>query len=407
MRQLSSFLESINAVDVLVVLLVIAAAVSGFRQGLITALFTLVSAVAGAIAAVKLAPLAMDLVDDSAAKIAIGIACVVVGVGIGEVVGSLLGRAISSRISWRPAQAVDRTLGIFGYSLAVLLVIWMVAVPLASVPWPWLSSTIRSSTVLGEVDKVMPDEARDLSTGLRQVFNDSGFPAILDPLAPTPGTTEVSPPDTAATDNAAIAAAAPSILKVRAVSESCSRRMEGTGFVIGPHKILTNAHVVAGAARAGVEVGDDVLTGSVVVYDPDLDIAVLDVPELSTGIPALTFASTPASAGDDAVVAGYPLDGPYTLSPARVRTTIDLRGPNIYSSSTVTREVYTIRAQVRPGNSGGPLLAADGSVLGVIFGGAIDSEDVGFALTAAQVADVVQAGLADDTPTSTQVCTAA
>lgn len=404
---LSSMVQSINVIDVLVVLLVVAAAISGFRQGLITALFTLVSAVAGAVGAVKLAPLAMDLVTDSTAKIALGIACVVVGVGVGEVVGSLVGRAISSRISWRPAQAVDRTLGIFGYSLAVLLVIWLVAVPLAAVPWPWLSSTIRSSTVLGEVDKVMPDQARDLSTGLRQVFNDSGFPAILDPLAPTPGTTEVAAPDAATTDNAAIAAAAPSILKVRAVSESCSRRMEGTGFVIGPNKVMTNAHVVAGSARAGVEVNGTVLTGSVVVYDPDLDIAVLDVPDLSPDIPALRFASSAAAAGSDAVVAGYPLDGPYTLSPARVRAVIDLRGPNIYSSSTVTREVYTIRAQVRPGNSGGPLLSADGTVLGVIFGGAIDSEDVGFALTADQVADVLEQGLQDDTPTGTQVCTAA
>jgi S1-C subfamily serine protease len=109
----------------------------------------------------------------------------------------------------------------------------------------------------------------------------------------------------------------------------------------------------------------------------------------------------------DAIVAGFPLDGPYTLTPARVRSIIQLRGPNIYSSETVTREVYTLRAQVRPGNSGGPLLAPDGTVLGVSFGAAIDETDVGFALTAAEVAPVVQAGLADDTAASTQSCTAA
>ena len=393
-----------NLLDVIVVLLVIAAAVSGFRQGLITAMFTLVSAVAGAVVAIQLAPLAMELVDDSTAKIAIGIACVVVGVGIGEIAGSTVGKAISQRISWRPAQAVDRTLGLFGYASAVLIVIWLIAVPLASVPVPWLSSAIRGSAVLGQVDEVMPTQAQDVSAKLRDVFNDSGFPAILDPLAATPNTS-VDPPDPGASSTPQVAVAAESILKVRAIAESCARRMEGTGFVIGPGKVMTNAHVVAGSERAGVEFGGQTLDATVVLYDAQLDLAVLDVPELTAA--PLTFAADRADAGADAIVAGYPLDGPFTLTPARVRAVIQLRGPNIYTDTTVTREVYTLRAEVRPGNSGGPLLAPDGTVLGVIFGAAIDEPDVGFALTAQQVSAVVAAGLTDDSAASTQACTAA
>ncbi len=104
------------------------------------------------------------------------------------------------------------------------------------------------------------------------------------------------------------------------------------------------------------------------------------------------------------MVAGYPLDGPFTLTPARVRADITLRGPNIYDDRTVTRDVYTLRAPVRPGNSGGPLLAPDGSVLGVVFGAAIDNPDIGFALTAAEVQPVVAAGLVDDTPAATGAC---
>ena len=393
-----------SIVDIIVVLLVIAAAISGFRQGLITAMFTLVTAIAGAIAAIRLAPLLMELVDDSTAKIAIGIACVVVGVGIGEVAGSTVGKAISNKVSWRPAQAVDRTLGLFGYSIAVLIVIWLIAVPLASVPVPWLSSAIRGSAVLGKVDEVMPSQAQDVSSRLREVFNDSGFPAILDPLAPTPNTS-VDPPDPAVAGTAGVAAAEQSILKVRAVAESCARRMEGTGFVIGDGKVMTNAHVVAGSDRAVVETDGGTLEGTVVLYDAQRDLAVLDVPELTA--PALVFASEDAAPGSDAIVAGYPLDGPYTLTPARIRASIQLRGPNIYADSTVTREVYTLRAQVRPGNSGGPLLAPDGTVLGVIFGAAIDEADVGFALTADEVQSVVQAGLTDGSAASTQACTAA
>jgi S1-C subfamily serine protease len=168
---------------------------------------------------------------------------------------------------------------------------------------------------------------------------------------------------------------------------------------------MTNAHVVAGSNRAVVEVDGGTLAGTVVVYDADRDLAVLDVPDLDA--PVLPFATEPGEAGDDAVAAGFPLDGPFTLSPARIRSVIQLRGPNIYSDTTVTREVYTLRGRVLPGNSGGPLLAPDGTVLGVIFGAAIDDEEVGFALTAAEVAPVVEAGLVDSTPTSTQDCTAA
>ncbi len=393
-----------SIVDIIVVLLVIAAAVSGFRQGLITAIFTLVTAVAGAVVAIQLAPFLMEKVDDPTAKIAIGIACVVVGVGIGEVAGSTVGKAISQRVSWRPAQAVDRTLGLFGYAVAVLVVIWLIAVPLASVPYPWLSSAIRGSAVLAKVNDVMPAQAQDVSSKLREVFNDSGFPAILDPLAPTPNTS-VGPPDPAAGTTPQVAAAADSILKVRSVAQSCARRMEGTGFVIGPEKLMTNAHVVAGSDRAEVESGGERLDATVVLYDAERDLAVLDVPGLDAA--PLEFASEPAAPGSSAAVAGYPLDGPYQVTPARIRASIQLRGPNIYSSATVTREVYTIRAQVRPGNSGGPLLAPDGTVLGVIFGAAIDETDVGFALTAEEVAPVVEAGLTDSSAASTEECTAA
>src|SRR6478736_4857006 len=269
-------MTGINWVDVVVILLVIAAAVAGFRQGFVTAMFTLVTAIAGAIVAIWLAPMLMGLVEDSTAKIAIGIACVIVGVGVGEIAGSTVGRAISRKINWRPAQAVDRTLGLFGNALAV---------PLAAVPFPWLSSAIRGSAVLGKVDDLMPSQAQDVSVRLREVFNDSGFPAILDPLAPTPNTA-VDPPDQQVVSSAGVVAAEDSIVKVRAVAESCARRMEGTGFAIGPGKVLTNAHVVAGSDRAVVESAGGNLDATVVLYDPQTDLAVIDVPDLTA--PALT-----------------------------------------------------------------------------------------------------------------------
>ncbi len=390
-------------VDALVIVLLLVAAWSGFRRGFISSSISLIAAVLGAVVGIRLAPLLMNHVSDSAAKVALGMACVIVGIGVGELAGATVGRALSDRVTWRPAKALDQGLGLVGHAVAVLVITWMIAIPLASTPYPWLTSAVRSSAVLGTVDKVMPTGVRDISSRMRQLFDSSGFPAILDPLTPSPDV-QVGPPDATLAAAPPLAKAGQSVLKIRGTATSCSRRIEGSGFVIGPHRMLTNAHVVAGTNQLSVVQGSANLPARVVLYDPDRDLAVLDVPGLDR--PALRFAATPAKAGDSAAPAGYPLDGPFTITPGRVRSEITLSGPNIYSSATVNRDVYTLRADVRAGNSGGPLLAADGSVLGVVFGAAIDKPDIGFALTDAEVAPVVRAGLTDATTAATGACTA-
>jgi len=73
-----------------------------------------------------------------------------------------------------------------------------------------------------------------------------------------------------------------------------------------------------------------------------------------------------------ALRAGYPGGGDFQATPARVREIIQLSGPDIYRNATVTREVYTVRATVEQGNSGGPMVDMNGRVLGVVFGAAVD-----------------------------------
>jgi S1-C subfamily serine protease len=138
-----------------------------------------------------------------------------------------------------------------------------------------------------------------------------------------------------------------------------------------------------------------------VLYDPQIDVAVLYVPGLN--LQPLSFAG-PASDGASAVVAGYPLDHPFTSVPARIGQTQSAEGPDIYQTGTVDRQIYEIRAIVQPGNSGGPLLAADGSVYGVVFAAAVGVPDTGFALTSAEVQGDATAGARSTTPVSTQGC---
>ena len=391
-----------NYIDALVLVILLAAAWSGLRRGLISSGTSLIGAVGGAVLGVVVAPWLMGRVDQPAAKIALGMAVIIAGVGVGEIAGSTLGRALSERVTWSPARTVDRGLGLVGQTIAIAIVVWLVAVPLASVPYPWLASAVRSSTLLRGIDQVMPTGMQKVSDRMRSLIDSSGFPAILDPLTPTPDPA-VDAPDPQAPSSAGAQQASRSVFKIIARAPSCERRLEGSGFIIGPQRMLTNAHVVAGATSVTVTEGIRTLTADVVEYDSERDLAVLDVPGL-TGTP-LTFASAKASSGTSTVAIGYPLDGPLTLTASRIGDEISLRGPDIYDRSTVVRDVYTIRGTIRPGNSGGPLVDTAGQVLGVVFGASLDRPGVGFVLTAAEAAPVVADASSEDTPVSTGACT--
>ena len=153
---------------------------------------------------------------------------------------------------------------------------------------------------------------------------------------------------------------------------------------------MTNAHVVAGTRDVSVEVNGRRESGTVVVYDPERDLAVILVPGLSA--PVLPFVAKPAATGASAIVLGYPQDGPYDAQSARVRDVGKITGPDIYDAGDVNREIYTIRSLVRSGNSGGPLITPGGQVLGVIFAAAADDKNTGFALTASEASSVADEG---------------
>jgi len=161
--------------------------------------------------------------------------------------------------------------------------------------------------------------------------------------------------------------------------------LEGSGFVVAPNRVMTNAHVVAGSNSVQVYASGKPYDATVVSYDPSVDIAILDVANLPPA--PLTFAQAPAKTGADVVVMGYPGGGNFAATPARIREAIKLSGPDIYRDpQPVTRDVYTIRADVEQGNSGGPLIDLSGHVLGVVFGAAVDDADTGFVLTTEEVA---------------------
>ncbi|MFD4195328.1 MULTISPECIES: MarP family serine protease [Amycolatopsis] len=397
-----------NWVDVLVILLALVAAVSGARQGVVIALPALVGVIGGAILGIRIAPWVVELFENPAAKVAFAVATVVFLVALGETLGVWLGRrfkyAVKRRFNTDKLTGIDQTLGAIVQAVVVFVVAWLIAVPLTGVAaLPGLARAINNSTVLGTVDKAMPPAAEGLPSELRKLLDVSGFPSIVDPFQKTQ-INDTAPPDTTLQDSAVVQQLRGSVLKIRGTAESCSRTLEGSGFVIAPQRVMTNAHVVAGTETTAVETSAGRLPARVVYFDPEVDVAVLAVPRLDAT--PLRLAPEAAKAGDSAIVLGYPLDGPYRATPARIRNQITLQGPDIYDSRTVRRDVYTVRAQVRSGNSGGPLVDPQGQVVGVVFGASVEDADTGFTLTGNQVRPVIESAPSLSARVSTGACAA-
>ncbi|MDQ2583311.1 MarP family serine protease [Saccharothrix yanglingensis] len=392
-----------NWVDLLVLALAAFAAVSGARQGMVVALPAFVGVLIGLVLGTQLAPLVVAQFENVVTKVVFAVGIVVLLVALGETLGVYVGRTIKPRVNAGPLRGADNALGAIVQGAVVFVVAWMIALPLTVVAGlPSLAKALNQSVILSTVDDTMPQAARTLSADLQSLFDVSGFPAAMDPFNRTP-LREVGPPDPALSQDPVVQNLRPSVLKVRGRAPSCSRALEGTGFVISPERVMTNAHVVAGTTEVSVEVGRGQFDATVVHYDAQTDVAILAVPDLKAE--PLPFRTDEIAQGEDGIVLGYPLDGPYTASEARVRERIPmLRGPDIYDAQTVTRDVYTVRAKVRSGNSGGPLVDPQGRVMGVVFGAAVDDQETGFVLTAQEVADEVAKAPSLVRRTSTQTC---
>ncbi len=396
-------------VDLVLIALLLIFAFNGYRQGFVVGLLSFAGFFSGALVGLQLGPLLAQEFDTASSRVLVSIV-VIFGLAVfGQAVAGFLGSRHRSANRHRHAQRADDAGGAVVSVLAVLLVIWLVATPLSQSSLPWLARSVSNSVILGLVDKAMPNRARALSQALQDTVDTRGFPRVFDGLVPT-REREVAAPDPALRASPVVQKSQPSVVKVLGNAQSCSRRIEGTGFVYASERVMTNAHVVAGTKSIEVEVpvgrgnrGDvQTLKGRVTVYDPERDLAVIHVPGLRA--PVLAFASKPAVSGADAVVLGYPLDGPYDAQAARVREVRNITGPDIYDSGRVTREVYTIKALVRSGNSGGPLMSSDGTVLGVIFAAAADKPETGFAVTAAAATPVADAGRTRTDGTATGAC---
>jgi S1-C subfamily serine protease len=369
--------------DLFVLAIAFVAAISGWRSGALGSLLSFIGVVLGAVAGVLLAPHVVSNIDGPRTKLFTALFLILALVVIGEIAGVVLGRAVRGAIRNRTLRFFDSSIGVAIQIVAVMVAAWLLATPLTSTDQPDLASAVKGSRVLQQVDQVAPDWLRAVPKRLSALLDNSGLPDVLEPFGRTP-IVNVDAPDAALANDTVVGATRASVVKIRGVAPSCQKVLEGSGFVVSPNRVMSNAHVVAGSETVTVEVDGQTYDAGVVSYDPNADISILDVPNLPSA--PLPFEETEAPQGTDGIVMGYPGGGDFLATPARVREVIKLNGPDIYHQTTVTREVYTIRGEVRQGNSGGPMINRSGQVLGVVFGAAVDDADTGFVLTAKEVA---------------------
>lgn len=356
----------------------------GWRQGAFASVLSAVGVVSGIVLSAALLPLVSNYTANPTLTLLLGIGVMVLIAGIGNLLGGLAGSRLRQSIRTRTAMTVDSLLGAVFQVFALLLVVWFVATPLVGRVTGPVGEGLSNSRVLTAVDQLTPPVIDNLPARLAATLSESGLPPLVSPFT---GAREVEPPNILIDDTAMVDRVRPSVVYVLADAPQCSRRLMGSGFVISPDTILTNAHVVAGTDTVHVETVNGTVEATVVFYDPDTDLAVLHSAGLD--LPALQWAEEAASTGDDAVVMGFPEGGPFEARPVRIRDKIIVNGPNIYATTRVDREAYSLRGTIRHGNSGGPLLTTDGDVLGVIFGTAVDESETGYALSADEVISTI------------------
>ncbi|MDX2599113.1 MarP family serine protease [Streptomyces caniscabiei] len=371
-----------DVLDILLMLVILAYAASGYRRGLVAGCVSLAGFVGGAAIGVWVLPWMMELVEAGtpAATVTAVLTVLVPGV-IGHELAGRLALRLRREIDRSPLRVADGVGGAAANTVAVLIVAWVAASVLAASSSAVVTNSIRNSALLGAVQNIMPETTPAWFSDATSALTEAGFPQVFNPFE-NEATAEVAKPSGDSVTAAATSAAKRSTVKIEGVAGTQGR--EGSGFVYATEHVMTNAHVVAGIDEPSVRVGGvgKAYEAKVVLFDSDKDVAVLYVPGLRA--PLLRFDDS-AGRGDAAVVAGYPEDGGLDLQAATVASRIDATGRNIYNTDSVTRDIYSIRSTVRPGNSGGPLLTTDGRVFGVVFARSTSDAETGYVLTVDEV----------------------
>ncbi|MCO4251678.1 MarP family serine protease [Pseudarthrobacter raffinosi] len=388
----------LTVLDLALILALLSYLIYGLRNGFLVTLGGIVGFAAGAVAAFFAVPLVSNFVDDSGWRLTAIVAAAVVLMALGHGLGTMIGRKIRGAVRIKPLRAVDRLVGGAVNVVVSALVMSMLAFSVSALGVPFVSQQLAESKVIRYIDGLTPVPVKTTMAQLRSTVIGNGIPTLLEGLDQGQ---QVAVPN-ASTDTPALNRAAQSVLKIAGTAYQCGQNQTGTGFVVSPGRVVTNAHVVAGVSQPVVEIPDGgAMPGRVVYFDTRHDLAVLAV----DGLPSepLTLTSDLPN-GSPAAFAGYPHGGPFQSNPATVQDITSVLVPDIYGENPAPEEIYRLAGNVQPGNSGGPLLTMEGLVAGVIFAKATSDTEMGFAITMNDLFPVASQAASLSAPVSSGQC---
>ncbi|MGO2659998.1 MAG: MarP family serine protease [Mycetocola reblochoni] len=371
-------------IDILLALALLGTVLRGWSSGFFRVLGSLAGLGLGAVATYLTLPALMSWVPDPSWRVPAAIAATVVLVAGGAVIGSIIGTLFRTGARKIKLGLIDRLAGAAA-SLAVgALTILLISSGITALGTPWLTPAVAGSRIVQTIQGLTPAPLATALSEARDAFI-AEAPAWVVDTVDAPALDGVAAPAVDVSTEG-VETALDSVALISGTAAECGVNMTGSGFVVAPGRIVTNAHVVAGVDRPVVDLPNELPSaGRVVYWDAEADLAVIAVESTETS--ALPLSAT-LGVGSEAVVAGHPLGGPLAVGGASVLAA----GPLTLSTTgadTVTRDAYTLAASVKKGNSGGPVLTTDGAVAGVVFGTSRTEGDIAYAVTMAELTPVV------------------
>ena len=386
-----------NLVDLFIVLFALGSLTRGYRIGFVRQLGSTIGFVVGLFLGSALSNFIIAHESSTTSKSITSLLVVLASGFLFMTLGELATIKLKERITrLHTLNTFDGGLGSIMSVITLLFAVWLGSAILVLGPSSGFQQALKSSRILSTLNAHLPP-ATSLLSSLNKLIDPNGFPEVFRGLEPNPSTATI--PSIGSFDPV-VAATRASVVKVEGTG--CGGIVEGSGFVFQNDHIATNAHVVAGVANPKVIDAGGVHNTRVVWFNPDLDLAVLQVRGLA-GKP-LPINGTEQPGNTPAVVLGYPGGGNFNAQPAAITDHFNAYGRNIYDQGTTVRDVYSVQAKIIPGNSGGPLIGRDGDVLGVVFATSTTYNNVGYALTGHQVLSELATAAQSNTTYSTGSC---
>ena len=393
-----------NFIDVLIVSLCLIFGWIGFRRGILRTILSIIGLFVGGFLASASLPYLQNLLSNYSflLKPTVNFSFIFFGASLGMFLFGIVGSFL--RVVLLPfafLKAIDSLIGLFLALIAVLATTLTVANAARVIPNKFIKESFAKSIIVKEIEIYTPSNLRNFFIKIQENITNSPLPEVFQSLVQSNFVTnkiedEIEIPDV-------IKNSKNSVVRIDGIAESCSAAMTGTGFIVANERVITNAHVVAGVEDPVISQpnSSSQIEGKVIYINRQKDVAVLFVPGLMGD--KLTFMG-PVTANELGFVIGYPNGGNIKTIPVSISSEFESLGSDIDGQGQISREVIVFGGDIKPGNSGGPLLNQQGQALGMVFAADAQAKSTGYALAPQEMVEIINKSKESTNSVSTGDC---